>query len=246
MEQVREAITEFSQCFEDDQKIAIPTQYLYPSNEFVTVYVAPTRGESFSVSDGGGALDTLSSHGIQLDEPEKKLASFCTDRALKARGGIIVTKPLPISALTTGIISVASASRDFARRELRTERSHRRRDLVAAVGHTLEGFYPSDRIKRSSVAVGASTRQYSFDFAVNLDGERRLLIDVVVPDPKSLNATAVANIDVGRAEDPLLDQRIVYDDEENWAAADLSLLQMAARTVPYSLLAKTIARYEAR
>lgn len=78
---------------------------------------------------------------------------------------------------------------------------------------------------------------------MNLTGERRLLIDTVIPDRKQLNAVAIANIDVSKADNPNIEQRIVYDDEDSWTAADLSLLQMAATTVPYSSFQKVIGRF---
>lgn len=246
IEQVRNVVAEFSECFEDDQRVGISTQFLYPSNEAVTVFVSPAHAGTYRVSDDGGAMDTLSAHGIAFWPDDRKLTNFCAERGLKHNEGMIVAKRIPLEAVTTAIIGVASASRDFAFREVKNIRGQRRRDLRASVQKSLELVFPAERIRHTSPVTGFTNRQYDFDFSINLTGERRLLIDTVVPDRKSLNAVAIANIDVSKAENPHLEQRIVYDDEDTWSAADLSLLQLAATTVPFSSFQKILGRFESR
>ena len=41
-----------------------------------------------------------------------------------------------------------------------------------------------------------------------------------------------------------LTQRIVYDDEEDWRASDLNLLQMATTIVPFSKVNRALERIE--
>ena len=66
-------------------------------------------------------------------------------------------------------------------------------------------------------------------------------------DPSSINARVVANIDVKLAKYEKLDQRIVYDDGENWSADDLSLLQVGnTPVVPFSKAADVIGRLSRR
>ncbi len=44
------------------------------------------------------------------------------------------------------------------------------------------------------------------------------------------------------ANDPLIDQLIVYDDQQEWSSSDLKLLQIAAPTVPFSMAEREIVR----
>ena len=59
-------------------------------------------------------------------------------------------------------------------------------------------------------------------------------MDAVSNDASSINARLVANLDVKATNDPMIDQRIVYDDAQRWTAADLNLLQVGATIVPFS------------
>jgi hypothetical protein len=75
-----------------------------------------------------------------------------------------------------------------------------------------------------------------------LDGERKLIIDPVSNDPSSINARVVANLDVKATGNPNIIQRIVYDDEDDWSAVDLNLLQVGATAVPFSRAGEVIER----
>ena len=72
--------------------------------------------------------------------------------------------------------------------------------------------------------------------------ERRLIIDAVTNEPSSINARVVANLDVAATKNPLLEQRIVYDDEDDWTPADLNLLNVGAIAVPFSRSSEVIER----
>jgi hypothetical protein len=50
----------------------------------------------------------------------------------------------------------------------------------------------------------------------------------------AINSRVIANLDVRNTMNPLIDQRIVYDDGEEWSAAELNLLNIGATVVPYS------------
>jgi hypothetical protein len=52
-------------------------------------------------------------------------------------------------------------------------------------------------------------------------------------------------LDVRAIRDPLLEQRIVYDDKEDWTPADLNLLQVGATVVPFSRSSEAIRRLAA-
>src|SRR5687767_14227324 len=109
LEEIRSAVAEFAACVDDGGRIAVPTQYLYPSNGCVTAYVAGDVVGHFRVSDEGGALDVLSAHGLVVQEPSKLVAPFCKARALREKKGIIYAPRIPIEGLTTANIMVAAA-----------------------------------------------------------------------------------------------------------------------------------------
>ncbi|WP_235443794.1 hypothetical protein, partial [Xylella fastidiosa] len=69
--------------------------------------------------------------------------------------------------------------------------------------------------------------RHQFDTII-ITNSKRIIIDPVTRDASSMNARVVANIDVKRAEIPGLDQRITYDDQEDWTGPELKLLQLAA------------------
>lgn len=242
LEAVRSAVREFAECAEDGARIAVPTQFLYPSNGCVTAYVSGDMSGEFRVSDDGGALDVLSAHGLIVPDASKLVSPFCKSRFLQEKKGIIYASRVPIEALSTAIVMVAATSSEVATHGVRTIRPRRRKELSVAVYEALERFCverkiaPTEHIKTEERIAGYSQRQYVFDYVVRIDGERALLVDAVMPEGNSINSKVVSNIDVGKANIPHLSQMIVYDPGESWAASDLNLLQMAARTIPLPYL----------
>jgi hypothetical protein len=96
--------------------------------------------------------------------------------------------------------------------------------------------FAADRI------VGASNKPHKFSNVISFPNGKKLIVDAVARDASSINARVVANFDVKSANDPSIEQRIVYDDGERWSPADLSLLQMGATPVPYSRARDVIRR----
>jgi hypothetical protein len=84
------------------------------------------------------------------------------------------------------------------------------------------------------VVVGASTKSHRVDYDIQLNEHRRLLLDTVVPEASSINSVLAANLDIKEAGLPNTLQRIVYDDEEDWKSADLSLLGLGATVIPFT------------
>ncbi len=60
------------------------------------------------------------------------------------------------------------------------------------------------------------------------------MVDAVLPDANSINSHAIAHLDLNQLNDEKIVQRMVYDDDDNWDAADLNLLQMATTLVALS------------
>jgi hypothetical protein len=83
---------------------------------------------------------------------------------------------------------------------------------------------------------------HKFANVISFLDRRRLIIDPVVRDPSSISMRVLAHLDIHALNDPLLVQRIVYDDDESWVAADLNMLGMAATPVPFSKSMEVIER----
>jgi len=77
---------------------------------------------------------------------------------------------------------------------------------------------------------------------VSLPDGRRLIVDAVMNEASSINSRVVANLDIRAANDDTISQRIIYDDDEGWSAADLNLLQVGAPAVPFSRSREVIER----
>ena len=238
---VREALTPFLACVDVGERIAVPTQCLYPSNASVTVYL--TGGpQGARVSDEGGAIDELSAHGRSPGNPDRYLRRFCNRAALMSERGKIYSPVVPLSGLAAAITLVANTSAAAAHWGIEHLKFPRRRDLRKELYEVLRLRFPEDRIEGGRRLTGKSTRQYRFDQVVRLNGERLLVIDSVLPDANSINSHTVAHLDIRQNDDPNVLQRLVYDDEEHWNAADLNLLQMAATLVPFSNVGSSLDR----
>jgi hypothetical protein len=101
-----------------------------------------------------------------------------------------------------------------------------------------------DRVSHNAIIVGHSNKPHKFA-KVLLPNGRRLIVDPAAHDASSINARVVSNLDVRAIRDPLLEQRIVYDDKEDWTPADLNLLQVGATVVPFSRSSEVIRRIAA-
>ena len=61
-----------------------------------------------------------------------------------------------------------------------------------------------------------------------------MAVDAVFKDTSSINARTIAHLDVKNTGDESIIQSIVYDDSDQWEAANLNLMRMAAPLLPFS------------
>ena len=99
-----------------------------------------------------------------------------------------------------------------------------------------------DRVRHHEIIVGESNTPHKFENVILLPSGKRLIVDPVLHDTSSINSRLVANLDVKNAKRGDIQQRIVYDDEDEWTAANLSLLSLGATTVPFSHSQEVIQR----
>lgn len=241
MEFVTEALAPFLACAQRDDQLAVPTHCLYPSNTSVTVYV--TGGpHGARVSDDGGAIDELSHHGCLLSDPDKYLRRFCRRAGLNSQHGRIYSSVVPADGLVAAVALVANTSSTAAHWGIDRITTRRLRDLRKELYAVLKQRFPEERILLEGRLTGKSNRQYHFDHVITLNRDRRLVVDSVLPDANSINSRAIAHLDLAQKEDPNITQRMVYDEDQEWASADLNLLQMASTLVPLSRLAANLER----
>jgi hypothetical protein len=155
--------------------------------------------------------------------------------------GVIFSPPVELPALPLAIFHVANASQEVARWLYEHMRIKRPRDFRAMLAEFLEKRF-DDRVAHNAIIVGHSNKPHKFANVLALAHGRRLIIDPVTHEASSINARVVANLDVKATNNPLIEQRIIYDDEEDWTPADLNLLQVGAITVPFSRSSEVIER----
>ena len=219
--------------------VLVTTHCMYPSNGLVQVVV---RGgtETVVASDEGGAFGEAASAGIPIAEHHKVLVHLIKDQGLLMKEGVIFTSQLPIEAAPVAVLHVANASQEIARWFYEHSKIRRPRDFRTLLAEFLKKSF-EDRVS-PAVIVGHSNKAHKFANVVISHGGRRLIVDPVAHEPSSINARVVANLDVKANNDPLLEQRIVYDDQEPWTAADLNLLQVGAGVIPFSRSSEVIKR----
>lgn len=232
MDFVIEALAPYSIGSERDGTVAVPTQCLYPSLAAVTVYVQGGPNGAI-VSDAGRAIDELTACNREIPDADRFLRRFCEKTGLKAEQGKIVSPKVSATQLAAAVAFVANASASAVAYGLDHLKSKPRRDVRAELLSVLRQTFPPKRITRQRF-VGTSNRPYTFDYVIHGSGDRYFLVDPVKPDPNSINSRAIAHLDLKGAGELNLTQRLVYDEEDAWQAADLNLLRMAAPLIPLS------------
>lgn len=216
---------------EADGVVRVTTHCMYPSNGFVQV-VVHGGVNTFVVSDRGGALRELEGAGADVSNPDKLLRSLVTTHGLRIGNGVISSPQCSAETLAVAITLVANASKEAADWLFATLKIKRSKNFREVVAMYLRMKY--EQHVRADTVVGASNKPHKFDNLILLPHGGRLIVDPVIPDASSINARVVANMDVRLAEHQGLEQRIVYDDEDEWRVEDLNLLQVGATVIPYS------------
>jgi hypothetical protein len=219
--------------------VRVTTHCMYPSNGLIQVTIYGGT-DTFVASDEGGAFGEAASAGIPIAEHHKTLWHLIRDQGLLMKNGVIFTPQLPIDTAPIAVLHVANASQEVARWFFDHSKIKRPRDFRILLADFLRKSF-DDRVN-PAVIVGHSNKAHKFANVVTLHGGKRLIIDSVSHDASSINARVVANLDVKANNNPSLEQRIVYDDEDAWTAADLNLLQVGANAIPFSRSADVIKR----
>jgi hypothetical protein len=216
--------------------VRVTTHCMYPSNGLVRVTLRAGR-ETVVASDEGEAVGEALSAGIALRNPDRILRSIVRQQGLDIHGGVISTPRMPIEAAPLAILLVANTAKEAAQWLYDHQKLKRDRDFRRLLAHFLKKTF-ADRVAPTTI-IGASNKPHKFVHVISLPDERKLIVDPVQNDPSSINARVVANLDV---KSPKLVQRIIFDDQEDWSAADLNLLSVGAPAIPFSQSPSTIQR----
>jgi hypothetical protein len=219
--------------------IRVTTQCMYPSNSLVDVVVRG-RGNTIVASDEAAAVGEAIAAGIPVKESDRALIGLIKDQGLRVQRGTIYTPEMPLAAAPLAVLLVANASKEVAHWFFDHAKIKRTRDFKALLANFLRVTF-DNRVHPASI--DGKHKAHKFSNVIDFPSGKRLLIDPVTNEPSSISSRIVANLDVKAAANPLIDQRIVYDDEEGWSPGDLNLLQVSgAIVVPFSRSEEVIRR----
>lgn len=227
LETVKSSLERFSGFEVLPNGLRMNTHCVYPSNAVVRVLVFGA-GDTFFVTDEGRAFREAIAAGATLDYKDKSFAKMTKSLGLAMDRGVIKSPTVTADGLAGAIITVANASKEVAEWIYEHWRLERPRKFKDVLKELLRAEFK--QIERREF-LGRSNKPHTFEAVVQFMNGSQLLVDAVSKDANSINARVVANLDVKAADHPNLIQRIVYDDDEDWRADDLTLLQMSGVTL---------------
>lgn len=229
---INDALIAISSMQETASGVRVTTHCMYPSSGLVSVFV---RGgeNTFVVTDEGGAVKELTASGVDLQHTSKAIYNFASSQGVNYQNGALSSPLATLKELPVAIILVANASKELASHLLSNTKIKRRRNFKELVHQFLSAKFDEQRVKPMEF-VGESNKPHRFENVVILDNEKRLIVDPVIRDPASINARFVANFDIKAKKIAGIEQRIIYDDEEEWTSSDINLLTFGAKVIPFS------------
>lgn len=239
---IRESLAHSFPVFEWGESVRVVTQCFYPSNGLVQVVVCGGT-DTFVVSDEGNAFRELSAVGVEVTKSDTLLKKLVDERGLVITDGVISSPKVKAEELGVTIALVANASKEVSEWLFSHSRVKRERDFKSVLQQFLKSRF-NDHVKHEAL-VGASNKEHKFENLIHFPNGRRLIVDPVMHDANSINARLVANLDVRSAGYDNLEQRLVYDDSENWKPDELNLLQVGATVIPFSRASQAFERFSA-
>ena len=241
-ETLRAELGRIATCDATGFGVCVTTHCMYPSNGLVQVFVR--GGSSWAVvSDDGGALSEVMSAGIPNIPAEGYINRYISSQGLTISEGVISSPRVPIEAAAMAVMLVANAAKEVAQWIYDNAKLKRVRDFRKILADFLEKKF-EERCEHDATIAG-EFKEHRFANVITFRSGSRLIIDPVWNDASSINSRVVANLDVKAAKNPLIQQRIVYDDEDEWMPADLNLLSIGATVVPFSRSYEVIERIAA-
>ena len=230
--------------FPIENGVRLNTHCLYPNNGNVQVVVYGA-GSSFFVTDEGGAIREAETAGAEIKHPDLKFSKLLAKQGLGIKNGAIISPSVGLENIAAAIAIVANASKEVSEALFDSWKLARARNIKDLVKNLLR--HELQRETKEEKIPGKSNKPHSFENVIEFMNGSKLLVDAVIRDPSSINARFVANLDVRSKQYPQIGQRIIYDDSDDWQAADLSLLsdtgvQVIAFSKSESALREAISR----
>lgn len=241
VELVRDVLARWSSPQPEGEWVVVPTSFAYPSNKTVRIYLSGGN-DSVRAYDGGGAFDELDGGG------EYDFNAFRVLEGFARKAGVVVDKRgwlVSESVAYDDLPGVVPYLADVSVRASIFLRGRRRKkklvDLREEVNRILVQRF-ARAVERDGHLLGASNKRHRFDFIVGASSEQRLAIDAALPEPSSINAIVVRQLDVRAAKPQGVSQLIVYDDRDKWKSEDIALLRTGGRPFAFTHLPDALAR----
>lgn len=243
IEIVRESMQFWPPIQAGDGVVVVPTHAVYPSGSVVNTFVQVGRKHA-QVSDGGGAFDEILKSGDVGGPILNTLKSRAKRHGLTADNrGWLLSPEAPVEQLPALVALVASASNSCAEFLLNKFKPTKQVDYREEVKAFLNSTF-NDQLHVGQKIMGAE-KKHKFDFVIDLTAQTQLVLDLVVPNANSINSAVVAHLDLRHAKKPNIQQRIVFNKEDDWSSSDLSLLEIGAKVVSHTALPDTLKRLAA-
>jgi len=245
LREISEAIQEWAKPQEEGRFIVVPTFALYPSNAAVQVFIDGDRN-SFNVSDGGGAIETLLKSGDFREDARPGMRAFARRWGLSVdTSGWVYAPNVSKDEVTSFVPLVADCSKQTAEFLLRRHRPTVAQDFRPELDRLIKERFHS-QYQLDGTWVGASNKRHRFDYLIRLGDDRVALVDAVRPDANSINSAIVAHMDVALTANEGVRQSIVYDDRQDWKSTDLALLRVAqAQSIAFTHIGPALERLAA-
>lgn len=220
--------------------VIVPTTCLYPSGAWVMINVV-SGDRSASIHDDGGALSEVAGDGISVKSPAKVFKTIAKKYGVEVTDTGVIKADTSIDFIAPMISLIANASREAAQTLYNQNKPARANLIREKIKDFLDQHYKG-HISHNQRLSGASHKLHKFDHLITLSEGRKIVIDFTTPDANSVNGRIVAHMDLKRANHQGLEQKILYDDSENWDQSQLGLLSISASTIPFErvLEAETI------
>lgn len=232
---IRSALGDVDFCDLAGEGARVSTHCLYPSFEPVDVVVTKL-GDSYIVSDAGGALKSALLHG--RDEIGKALTKECARFSVECRDGVVEARVPSIEWLRSAILGVANASAHAVAVALARAHDAAEHELVERIYEELIRVLPKENVGRGGLYPGNSGKKRKYDFVAASKGAI-LLVNAVTPNHISISSKYVAFADLP-ANDAQVRKVAVFD--RPLETPDVALITQVADLMPVGAIEKSVRR----
>lgn len=229
---VRDILLAIGEPWTTEEGLNVPTTTLLPGGELAKVVIRADEGGKFVVSDNGAGREAALNKGILAvgSGAKRRARKIAEASGLQVDGDAFVLRHVTEEQLASAVSYVADASRVWAEYIVEQSTKVQVTEVTQIVREKLENAYSARNVKFRASVLGASTTQYEFDFAVEVEGNRTALFEIVSPSIQSIAFAHTKFSDVARAHDDWPREAIV-EDLSQWSSDYTSLLAQVATRI---------------